>query len=77
MPKRGKSNKKKFCLLRWLEDETVSVLPATAAKTGQKVYPGCYCKFKWLTKFYEVEILKVLGTMTLLLDWLPYVYIHR
>ena len=50
MPKRGKvAGKKTFCLLRWIEDETVSVLPATSANTGHKVYPGVYCEFKWLS----------------------------
>ena len=71
MPKRSKT-KKTFCLLRWIEDETVSVLPVTATKTGQKVYPRVYYKFKCLAKFYEAEILKVSGK-ALLFGWLPYV----
>lgn len=63
MPKRGKggASKTSFCLLRWIEDETVSVLPVTAAKSGQKVYPGIYGEFKWLRQLYEAEVLKVSG----------------
>ena len=42
MPKRTKCRKdaagNKLCLLKWLEDETVSMLPMKAAKDGQKVY---------------------------------------
>ena len=59
VPKHGKSTKKTFCQLREIEDKRVSVLPATVTKTGQKVYPGVYCEFKWPAKFYEAEILKV------------------
>ena len=65
MPKRSQSGKgpseKKFCLVRWLEEETVSVLPIKSAKDGQKVYQGAYANFKWLGKFYEAEVLKVSG----------------
>lgn len=47
--------------MRWIEDETVSVLPVTAAKAGQNVYPGVYSDFKWMGKLYEAEVLKVSG----------------
>lgn len=66
MPKCGKDTKSKskaktFCLLRWIQDETVSVLPITTTKAGQKVYPGSFGDFKWLVTFYEAEVLKVSG----------------
>ena len=64
MPPKGKGKKgaeKKFCLLRWIEDETVSVLPTTAAKTGQNLYPGVYAEFKWLRTVYEAEVLRISG----------------
>ena len=73
MPKRGKekgATKKTFCLLRWIEDETVSVLPTTAAKAGQKVYPGVYCEFKWLKNVYEAEVLKVSGKIIIIIQCL-------
>ena len=73
-PKRGKekksTEKKTFCPLRWIEDETVSVLPVTAAKTGQKVYPGVYGDFKWLKKVYEAQVLKVSGEFMFRFPWL-------
>ena len=62
MAKRTKAAaEKKFCLLRWLEEETVSVLPIKSAKDGQKVYQGAYADFKWLGKCYEAEVLKISG----------------
>ncbi len=63
MPKRKKEEKpRKFCLVRWLDDETVSVLPVQAAKEGQKVFQGSYADFKWLGKqLYEAEVLKISG----------------
>lgn len=59
--KKSATEKKKFCLLRWIEDETVSVLPATSAKAGQSVYPGVYAEFKWLKNTYEAEVLRISG----------------
>lgn len=64
MPPKQKGKKgaeKKFCLLRWLEDETVSVLPTTAAKAGQNLYSGVYAEFKWLRTVYEAEVLRISG----------------
>jgi hypothetical protein len=61
-PKKNKkraTEKKEFCLLRWIEDETVSVLPVTAAKAGQSVYPGVHAEFKWLKNTYEAEVLRI------------------
>lgn len=48
-----------FCLLRWIEEECVSVVWEDTVKKGMKVYPGAIAEFKWLGKFYEAEILKI------------------
>jgi len=62
MPKRKKEEKpSKFCLVRWVDEETVSVLPVRAAKEGQKVFQGSYTDFKWLGHPYEAEVLKISG----------------
>lgn len=51
----------KFALVRWLEEETLSVLLATSVKSEQKVYAGAYADFKWGGKYYEGEVLAVSG----------------
>lgn len=51
---------KEFVLVRWVQDETVGVMPATAAGKGERLYPGLLTKMKWKgKKSYEVEILKI------------------
>ena len=52
---------KNFCLLRWICAETVSVLPETTVRPGQKVYTGAIAEFKFAGTFYEAEVLKVSG----------------
>ena len=56
---KAKAGSPKFCLLRWLEDKTVSVVPATTAEAKQKVYVGAIVNFKWLKQMYEAEVLKI------------------
>ena len=50
-----------FILVRWLEEENLSVLQATAACPGDKVYVGAFGEYKWGGKYYEGEILGVSG----------------
>ena len=54
-------NTKRFCLLRWLCDETVSVLPVSTVRKGQNVYTSAIAEFKFAGTFYEAEVLKVSG----------------
>jgi len=65
MPKRGKSKTKaqQFCLVRWLEDETVSVvLASSAADSKQNPCVGAIQKFKWTGgKSFDAEVLKLSG----------------
>lgn len=51
----------KFILVRWLEEESLSVIPASTARQGQKVYVGVFGDFKWAGKFYEGEVLSLSG----------------
>ncbi len=51
---------KEFVLVRWLEEETIGVMPCSAAPPGVSLYPGLTTLMKWKgKKQYEVEILKV------------------
>ena len=54
---------KEKVLVRWLEDETVGVMPMSAISKEDKgnVYPGAIAKLKWKKKLYEAEILKISG----------------
>ncbi len=47
---------KRCCLLRWVGEETVSVVREDSAKCGVEIYVGA---LKWLGKFYEAEVLKI------------------
>lgn len=55
----------KFCLLLWLEGEQVGVVPSSSIRPGQNCYVGAIGEFKWQTKYYEGEILKVSGNVQL------------
>ena len=50
-----------FILVCRVKDETLSVLPATAIRPGEKVYIGAFSSFKWAGKFYDGEVLGVSG----------------
>ena len=56
---------KEHLLLRWLDDEKISVEPISAAKSGEKVYAGVFGDFKWAGKYYEAEVLKISGEYSL------------
>ena len=55
------SIKPKFALVSWLEDNSVGVVPLSAAKDGEKVFPGATIPVKFQRKYYEAEILKISG----------------
>ena len=52
---------KSFLLVRWIDEENLSVVPDTAARKGQKVFVGAFGDFKWAGKYYEGEVLGVSG----------------
>jgi len=57
MPPKGKE--KTFVLVRWLEDETVSVMPLTAIHQDFTAHVGAVVRVKWGgRKYYDAEILK-------------------
>ena len=51
----------KFLLVRWVEDESTSVLPGSSARPGQEVYAGAFGEFKWAGKYYDGEVLSTSG----------------
>ena len=57
-PKQKKSH---FILVRWLQDETVGVMPQSAVhKDAQSsTYVGSMVQVKYGRKFYDAEILKI------------------
>ena len=55
------STKPKFALVNWLEDDSVGVMPLSAAKDGEKVYPGATVSLKFQRNYYDAEILKISG----------------
>ena len=61
MPPRRKE--RRFILVRWLQDETVGVVPqSTVHKDDQRrVYVGSSLRVKYGRKFYEGEILQMSG----------------
>ena len=58
-----KSKTPVYCLVRWLEDESVGVIPKSSVRKGQtdKVCVGEICEFKFGGKFYDAETLKISG----------------
>ena len=57
------STKPKLALVNWVEEGSVSVMPVSAAKDGDKLYPGSIVSMKFHRKYYEAEILKISGTL--------------
>lgn len=51
-----------FVLVRWVGEETVSVIKGNSVRSGEDVYVGAFTNFKWAGKFYEAEVLKISGT---------------
>ena len=51
----------KYALVRWVGEETLSVVLLTTARKTEKVYSGSFTEFKWGGKYYEGEVLKLSG----------------
>ena len=55
----------KFFLVRWLEDESVTALPIGTLKAGvEAAFFGNVTDIKFGKKYYEGEILRILGRKT-------------
>ena len=51
-----------FMLVRWLEEETLSVLLSCKTRRGDIPVVGLTGDFKWSGRFYEGEILAISGS---------------
>lgn len=54
---------KKLCLVRWVEEETLSVCSSSGIREGQTAYVGAFAEFKWGGKYYEGEVLEMSGKL--------------
>ena len=54
-----KKRDKEFILVRWLQDETVGVMPQSAVQKDSHVYVGAVTQVKYGRRFFDAEILKV------------------
>ena len=52
---------KELALVRWIEEENMSILSTGCVQKGEKVYVGSFANFKWGGKFYEAEVLAIGG----------------
>lgn len=50
-----------FCLIHWLQDDQVGVMPEKSIKERQSVSVGSYVECKWGKKFYEAQVLMLSG----------------
>ena len=60
----AKKCSKKFVLVRWVEEDSVGVMPIAAAPNSKDIYVGCFTKMTWTPKgkkLYDVEVLKISG----------------
>lgn len=48
-------------LVRWLGEETLSVVPTTTVREADQIYIGSFVTVKWGGKYYESEILSISG----------------
>ena len=46
-----------FSMVRWLAEDSVGVMPNSAAK--EELKPRKIAKMKWKGKMYDIEVLKV------------------
>jgi len=52
---------KSYLLMRWVEDESLSIISSTAARSADKLYVGATGDFKWSGRFYNGEVLGISG----------------
>ena len=58
--------------MRWLEDESVGVVPLSAVHADSRVCVGANAKVKYGRKFYDAELLQTSGECVVL----PTVYVR-
>ena len=59
-----KRNGRGFVLVRWLEEESIGVMPVRSIHEDDhdRVFVGAFVRVKWTTnKYYDTEILKLSG----------------
>lgn len=59
--KRKAVSGKKYCLVHWIEDDQIGVIPETYIKKGQMKSVSAYVDCKWGKKYYQARILKMSG----------------
>lgn len=57
------TTRKSFCLLRWIEEDKVGIMPISAVKKDQIATVGSVVDVKYQSKFYPAEILVVSGNL--------------
>lgn len=50
-----------FALVRWLEEESVGVMPLSAVRSGQKTFVSAIVQMKYQGRYYEAQILEISG----------------
>lgn len=56
-------SKKKVCLVKWIEEDSVGIVPLDHIQKGQRADVGAVAEFKYLKKYYDAEVLKVSGKL--------------
>ncbi len=55
-----KTPRSKYLLVRWLEEESVGIMPSSNVHKEDKVAVGAVVRMKWSSKkYYDAEILKM------------------
>ena len=52
---------RKLMLVRWMGEETLSIIPSCKTRDGDKPTVGLSGDFKWCGRYYEGEILALSG----------------
>ncbi len=52
-----------YLLVRWEEEDSISVMPATSLKKNVSAVVGQTVPLKYRTKYYDAEILKISGEL--------------
>lgn len=59
--KRAPKKKKVHCLILWLEEDAVGIVPESNIKSGQTAAVGAIAEFKFKQKYYDARVLKMSG----------------
>ena len=55
--------KPRFALVRWVEEESVGVMPLSAVKKNSNIFVGAIVEMKFKKAFYDAEVLKISGKL--------------